>query len=454
MQDQELFQDYEVGRWKVGPRVYKIIAASAILNIAVLLGAAQSNLLTMKGCESPLVGNVCTVIDTLVVGGTALTTDSTYIDGDYEKTDISDADIVWVDQTGVEKFQYPADYWATANPELLTPQEIPNDDGSFPSYIPGTNPTTSNPTIGGGTSDLLNKPQELPKKNDNAISGNLPDSPFDVVDNPTTKPGKAPRYVPRRLPKNNPTLTDNSPNTLPQIDGNATKDPTTKPKDPKNPNGEIEINKKPLRDYADIVRVKFEKKEIDLTQNFKIVADGFLTKDGKLDVSEDPKTKKPRFQITAAEGNEQMVEIVKQAIAAIGDSGWLGYLRAQGIDKIKFQVVQDNDNLQVIILSDLPTKERAQTVANGLNGAIGAAKFADENNIKKLGDDEKLLLSKASVLVNPQNAKQFVLNFVIPKPIAHEMITRKLTEPRPETEQPKPNGGTAQIKDTSQKAGK
>jgi len=143
-----------------------------------------------------------------------------------------------------------------------------------------------------------------------------------------------------------------------------------------------------------------------------------------------------------AEGNEQMVAIAKQAIEALGDSGWLIYLRDQNIEKINFTVVQDNDNLQVIITSDLATPERAKTVSSGVSGVISMALTLDQNNIKKLGDDERVLLSKTQVTVNPQNDKQFVLNFVLPKGTALDMITRKLNEPV-EPQEVKPQSKTA-----------
>jgi len=447
MQEQELFQSYEVKNWDFSPRIYKILAFSAILNIVVLVGIAQTNLLTTKGCDSPLVGGVCQVIDTLVVGSSIMSTDTKMVNDDYTKTELENSEIIWVDRTGEERFQYPAGYRALANPELMnTPTEIPNADGSFPTNIPGI----PNPTTGGGTNDLLNKQQELPQNNPNAVTGKLPDSPF-TFDNPTvTTPYN--KYRPRtvKTPKgNNPTLNNESPKNLDLGDKtantntNTNTNPTT---DNSEKVAEVEINKKVMKDFASTVKTKYDKKEVDLSQNFKVVAEGFLTKDGKLDTTPDKKTKQPRSRILTAEGNQQMVEVAAQAIAAIGDSGWLGYLRNQGVEKINFTVVQDNDNLQVIITSDFPTPERANTVTSGLNGLMQGALLADKNGWKKLGDDEKVLLGSAKAVVNPDNGKQFVLNFVLPKPIAQEMITRKLNEPvKPEPQ------STAQMKDGNQK---
>ncbi len=448
MQEQELFQSYEVKNWNFSPRLYKILVFSAIFNVFALLIVAQSNLLTTKGCDSPLVGGVCQVLDTLYVGGTVLATDRQMVSEDYEKTELENAEIVWI-PVSEDPFKYPEGYFGLSNPASLVPTEI-TGDGTFPQNIPGIpNPTT------GGKTDLMNQPQVLPQPNDNAVT-NLPTSPYGF-DNPTTPRVKTPR---NRTPKNrkNPTLSNTSPNNLDLGDKTATTDEKDPNKTVKNPTDEkveeVVINKKPMKDFASVVKTKFDKKEVDLSQNFKVVAEGVLTKDGKLDITTDKKTKQPKSRILLKEGNAEMIAVAEQAIAAIGDSGWLGYLRNQGVEKINFTVVQDNDNLQVIITSDFPTPERANTVTSGVGGAISAALLLDKNNMKKLGEDEKVLLTNAKALVNPANTKQFVLNFVLPKAKALEMMTRKLNEPEDKTTETKPSGSTAQIKENNKTSAK
>ena len=433
MQEQELFQSYEVKNWNFSNRIYKILAFSAVFNILALLIIGQTNLLTTKGCDSPLVGKVCQVIDTLYVSGKILTTDSTYVSDPYTPTELTENDeITFVNVA--DKLYYPEGYFGLSNPELAQL----NPDESFPTNTDGFQdiPGIPNPTTGGG--GLMNQKQELPPANSGGIIGDLPTSPYGTVNgnNPTTKFPKNQKVNRQK----NPTIPGNvSPNKLPTFkkpDITADKDNTDK--ENKDPNQTpvknetvpgVVINKIPLKKLASDFKAKVEKKEVDLTQNFTVVADGVLTKEGTLDVTIDKKTKQPKSRILKSEGNAQMIEVAKQAIEAIGDSGWLGYLRAQGIEKINFTVVQDNDNLQVIITSDLATPERANTVSSGIGGVISAALLLDKNGIKKLGEDEKVLLSNAKTAVNPANTKQFVLNFVLPKATAQEMITRKLNEP-------------------------
>src|SRR5688572_23821506 len=118
MQEQELFQSYEIKSWDFNPHIYKIIGISAVLNILALFIVGETNLLTRKGCESPFVEKVCQVLDTVYVGTTILGTSSEYVDKDYEPSELADAEITFIDVTGNEKFNYPEGYFALSNPEL------------------------------------------------------------------------------------------------------------------------------------------------------------------------------------------------------------------------------------------------------------------------------------------------------------------------------------------------
>ena len=52
----DLFHNYEIKSWEITPQVYKILAASVVVNLLALLVVGQTSLLTMKGCDSPFVG--------------------------------------------------------------------------------------------------------------------------------------------------------------------------------------------------------------------------------------------------------------------------------------------------------------------------------------------------------------------------------------------------------------
>lgn len=181
---------------------------------------------------------------------------------------------------------------------------------------------------------------------------------------------------------------------------------------------DIQINKKPMADFGNLVKEKIEKGEIDLTKPFKVVVEGVLTRDGKFDTSLDKETKKPKSQITLAEGDEKMVEVAKMALEAVGDSGWLGYLRNFGAEKVKMTFAQDNENTFLIIESEQATPEKARLMASGLGMVISTAKYV------KLGEDETILINGAQ---KPTvNGKIFIFNFALPKQIVQDMIKRNL----------------------------
>src|SRR5688572_27325348 len=81
----DLFYNYEIRNWNWTPRLYQILAVSAIVNILGLFTIAQTNLLTMRGCQSPFVGRVCDVLDTVYVGAMVFGTERDYVDAAYDK---------------------------------------------------------------------------------------------------------------------------------------------------------------------------------------------------------------------------------------------------------------------------------------------------------------------------------------------------------------------------------
>ena len=108
----DLFFNYEIKNWNFTPRLYKILAISAVFNIVALLVVSTSGVLTARGCNSPFVGRVCQVLDTVYVGSLLFGTESEYADMDYTKTELEDADVTFIDVTGVEpQLTYPEGYF-------------------------------------------------------------------------------------------------------------------------------------------------------------------------------------------------------------------------------------------------------------------------------------------------------------------------------------------------------
>jgi len=172
----DLFHNYEITSWNLGPRIYKIIGMSAVANALALLIVGQTALLTTKGCESPLVGSVCQVIDTIYVGTKLFGTDREYVDAVYEKTDLGDMDVTFVDVTGVTPpLSYPEGYFQIANPAeyqaMLDAQNNPLNMTSVDD-LAGF-PTNTTPPISSGRS-LFDTPQNLPKQKPDVVVGELP----------------------------------------------------------------------------------------------------------------------------------------------------------------------------------------------------------------------------------------------------------------------------------------
>jgi len=185
-----------------------------------------------------------------------------------------------------------------------------------------------------------------------------------------------------------------------------------------NSNG-IEINKKPLKDLAESVKVK----KIDWAKPFRVELEGSLTKEGKFD--------QKKTKITKSEGDAELAEVVKQAFAAVSDSGWLGYLRNQGIEKIKISSAQNSETFSVSVISQLPTPERANTISSGLNSLVNIVLMLDKNGTKKLGDDEKKLLSSTRTTVQEKTVN---INVSLSANDFQEMLKRQISGLKEKTE--------------------
>ena len=455
-QEKEFLAGYEMKPWSFSPRIYKIIAVSAMLNVFSILVLSQTNLLTVKGCESPFVGSVCQVLDAVYAGSTLLGNDSEFVSKEYQKTELEDADITYIDVSrDTPPLDYPAGYFALANPEQFAAlPELTAIPGSFgDSSIPGIPTYQAAPPAVGGSSDLLASQQTLPSENKNAILGDLPTS---IDSAPTTtysyksklpRARKFPKYTPPKMPK----VVNESPTDLPDLGGEATarnnSGKANKPKPSPSPTpvstpitsekvAGVEINKKPFEDLGDTLNDKLEKKEIDLTKPFFVVLEAAITADGKFDSDK----KKSRF--VRIDGDPQMADMAKSALEAVGNSGILGHLKNNGIDRVNITLVQDDDNISAIILSDQKTPEKAKTTASGFNMLLQGLIFADNNGITKLDDNSKTLVANSKVT---NDGKNFVLNFAIPKQQGQELIDKSLKQrAAKKNNPPSSSGGVSQ----------
>ena len=383
----DLFHTYEIKNWEFTPRIYKIFAAASVFNLLALIFFAHTSLLTAKGCDTPFVGRVCEVLDTVYVGSLLFGTQREYVDAAYDKTDLGDADITFVDVSGeTPPLSYPDGYFQIANPneyqamlDQANNPAPPIDMSGFPTDLT-TTPSTGN--------SLIDTKPVIPKINPNVIDGDLPtiddpdpsfpdsgrcletfyaDAPLQSVSmahgapfvaavdetglaDPPISRTKGPGMGRIRTPRTTPVTPKPTPDPKAQV-ADKKVDPPAKV-DPTDPTDAVTINREPLKVFGKGVAEKLDKKEVDLSKNFKVVAEAVLTADGKLDTSIDKKTKQKKSRILTAAGDPQMVTVVTEAIAAVGDSGWLGYLRTLGIEKINFTFTQTDDQLLISITSE------------------------------------------------------------------------------------------------------
>jgi hypothetical protein len=419
----DLFYNYEIRNWNFTPRLYKILGFSAVFNILLLVGIASSGVLTARGCDSPFVGRVCQVLDTVYIGSLIFGTDSEFADVDYTKTELEDADVTFVDVTGVTPpLSYPEGYFQLANPEQQFANVTDPMASAGPGFIaPGI--PYSNPTIGGN--GLINTPAIKPKANPNAIEGALPDDDplgTSTDENPTIAGGRKGGRS-GKLPNANANAADANSNTANPTSPNA----TAKTDEAKEDQFGVFINKRPMKDRALESLEKIESKTVKIDGPFKVVISATLGlgADGKTIILKNPKLS-PNNPPTK---NDPATEkFVQDWILAVGDAGWFGYLDKLKTKKVIISVEQNETELIASVRADQPTENDARQAQSGLGALLSIAAPAAS------GDDQ-LFLQKASVT---SEGKTFILNFNLPRPLVQEMIQRKLSEFK--EKEAKPNG--------------
>lgn len=419
----DLFHNYEIRNWDLGPRIYKILAASAILNIAVLGFVAQTDLLTRKGCDSPWAGRVCQVLDMAYVGTMLFGTERDFVDQEYEKIDLGDSEITFIDANLVSPpMVYPAGYFQIANPEQFEMLKQQQANGGFTSGFSALPPPIS------PSSDLLAKAPELPKPNPGGVSGSIPDSPFTLGDDSETSAKE--RFGTgrgrKKPPVNSNTETDQ---TVAQNDSNSNANANMNPPISSDPLSSVEINKRPIADLGNEINALKEKGPLNLESEFSISAKGRLDRNGRFD----PKT----FRYGPATGkDEAVVNIVKDSIEALNEAGYLAYIKDVVGKELGFVLTQNADNLEATFQTDLDNDSLAKQRKSSLDLLISLAKSRKVGaNATQNDKDDLVLLEGVQTEVVGKTLK---IRFVVPKAIAHPMIQRKLAEQAADAK--KPNG--------------
>lgn len=451
LEDSDLFQNYEIKSWVLSPRIIKIVALSAVVNIVALLVVGQTSLLTLKGCDSPLVGSVCQVLDTVYVGALLFGTDREYVDVAYDKTDLGDdEEITYIDVSNVlPPFEYPGDYFRIANPEKYVIPEI-GDELAYTQGIPGI--PNGIPITEGNS--LFDTPQKLPTPNPNILEGDLGGGNsynnggggvyFPPVQSYKAKKPKKPKTSPTPedsipgIPDENLVAENESPSPTPV----QTFEPTPTPEgDVKEDKNGVFINKRPLTDMTRKTLELLAANQIRLDPTFKVGLTGTLglAKDEKTVVFKNPK---PMPLEKGVVNHPAIEKFVQEWIISLGDSGWLGYVERIDENKkikekrIQIMLEQNDTEFFATVNAEQPDENTAKMLASGLNVSLqGYGLLAD-------GDEQVLLKSGSTTF----NKNVLVLNFKIPKPIVQEMIARYLAK---EKAKPTPTDSNAATKPTA-----
>jgi len=328
-----LFDHFEVNREPFWPRIVWLVAGSGAWHLVILA----------------LIMMIPPVRDAFSI--TAMFRDAGFVDRPYTRTEIEDADIL---DYSTEKFHYPEGYWAMDQqgmPPLpqfpVTPAFTPASVSRAlnPSPTPSVTPTPTPPVL---------------------IAGNNGDG--------KAAAGKGTE------PKPSPTTTPDKSVELAQkeLEAAAKKTGIEIPE-------EGAINKAPFKALAMYATDLRDHNKLDLNKSFEISIETTLDKDGKLI--------KPT--VARKSGDETLVDLGKELVGAMNDSGVLVYLKKINEDKpgtkVTFTIKQDGNEVVATVESEASSADSANKLSRGFGVMLlaGAA--------SRKGHDEEILLKNTKV---------------------------------------------------------
>jgi hypothetical protein len=365
----ELFSNIEINREPRWQILSKLAFASLALHATLLASLIY----------------VPAVRDTFNVA--ALLTDTGYVDKAYTKTEISED--VQMLQLPPAKFRYPEGYFATET-QLQLAQAIQATAPAPPMTVDLRQISTPTP------------------------------SPT-----PEASPSIAAEASPVASPVASPTVAtaDNSkpetPKTPEQAEAElnriAAENNVVRP-------NENEINTRPLKDWLARADAMRNKGELDLTSAIEITIAAKLN----------PECKLIDANVVQKTGDARLLEVAKEMVGAIGDSGMLSFLRDP--KKVKdpkivtceempllLTIKLDQTEINAKVETEADSPERAMQMASGYNGLLAFGQFS----AKLRGKDEEVLYRNTKVT---SEDKKILVNFSMPRQTASEMLKKQLTK--------------------------
>ncbi len=301
-----------------------------------------------------------------------------YVDKAYFKTEIGED--VSVLELSKEKFHYPPGYFATelqlalaqvqANPlPQIISVKVQPESAPTPSPTPEPSPSPS--------------PIASPAETTNAA----------VADGSKSGEPKTPEQAEQELNK--------------IADENSVVRPN-----------ENEINTRPLKDWLARANALRDKGELDLSSEIEILIAASLSPDCKLSDA----------KVIQKTGDVRLIEVAKEMVSAIGDSGMLSFLRDPKklkdvkelrCDEMPLQLMIKLDQNEIVakVETQADSPERAVQMAKGYNTLLTVGQFA------KRGKDEEVLYRNTKVTAE---GKQIQVNFSMPRQTASEMLKKQL----------------------------
>ncbi len=398
MDQKELFANYEFSNSNWNKFIYKLLGASLIFHVIILLFLIF----------------VPAVRDTFYIALLFSDAPTTWVNKDYNKTVIEKGETASViSLPPSDQLQYPAGYFNLANGDAPAPDLIASTtnpvppvtnavpgfegftfDQPIPAPTPFPTPTNYNPTlapIGKQTASILPKPPRIKK------GAKL--TPFEEANSPN-------KGSVAGIPNSSPTPT---PKTEPKSDETAKVSPSPTP-DPTKPN---ELDQKPLQDLAARAIKQINDKEIDLTKPVNVTVKGVLDSKGKLI----PKQTK----YTNNGGDEKLAMMTAELISAMNDSNMLTYVQSLCGDRkqcdVNFNVSKDEKDVKFQVVSVAGDEAKAKSIASGLNMGFSIFRSA------KTGTEEGELLNGITVT---SDKGQVIINWQMDAPTAMKKIQIKL----------------------------
>ena len=309
----------------------------------------------------------------------ALLSNTSYTDRDYSKTEVGD-DVNML-TLAHDRFRYPPGYFATEEQLQAMAQPSP----SFPQM-------TFTPSQSGQMPSSTPTPEASPTASPEPSPTATPDGKVVAEDSKTAAP-KTPEEAEQELNKI------------------AAENNVVRP-------SENEINVRPLKDWLARANALRDKGQLDLSSEIEITIAASLNTDCKLtDAS-----------VIQKSGDARLIDVAKDMVSAIGDSGMLSFLRdpRKVVDSTKLScdamplqvtIKLDQNDIAAKVETQVDSPERAVQMAKGYNTLLAVGEFA------KRGHDEEILYRNTKVT---SEGKQILVNFSMPRPTASEMLKKQL----------------------------